>query len=201
MAKRSLIKSTTISPGNIYYVNIFSHKATSKFSVLDFLITDLKLHYSILQKTSVLLSTHSPMAHRWMSQITLKFFISHISQKMEFYIYTALTFRVTTATNATSDSIATKPLPLPFLILPLLFLIFYHLEGSIYPCATKAVEIQNIMEEDQWKAIQNHPKRRENILNISVTVFKESNENLSRSEKNIILKRQKKSWRSIWAIT
>lgn len=43
-----------------------------------------------------------------------------------------LTFRVTAATNITSDSIITQPLPLPFLILGPLLLFFYHSEGGIY---------------------------------------------------------------------
>lgn len=50
----------------------------SKFSVLDFSITHLKSHYSIFQKTSALLSAHSPMAYQWMSQITV-FQICHLS--------------------------------------------------------------------------------------------------------------------------
>lgn len=49
------------------------------------------------------------------------------------------------------------------------------------------------MEKDQQTGTQNYSKRRENIFNISVTVFKESNEKLSRSKKNVILKSNRKA--------
>lgn len=49
------------------------------------------------------------------------------------------------------------------------------------------------MEKDQQTGTQNYSKRRENIFNISVTVFKESNEKLPRSKKNVILKSNRKA--------
>lgn len=57
---------------------------------------------------------------------------------MEFYIYKVLTFRVTAATNTTSDFIITKPLPFPFH-----YLFFTTQKAVIINMPQKVAEIQN----------------------------------------------------------
>lgn len=166
----------------------------SKFSILDFSITHLKSHYSIFQKTSALLSAHSPMAYQWMSQITV-FQICHLSCLTEAGILHLYSADLQSYCNHQhhlwfyDHKTASSPLPHTSSTASY-FLLFFTIQKVVSITCHKAVKIQNTREEDQWKGTQNHPKRRKNILSISVIVFKQSNMKLSRSRRNILLKRQ-----------
>lgn len=149
----------------------------SKFSILDFLITHLKFHYSIFQKTSALLSAHSPMAYQCMSQITV-FQIFHSSCLTEVWILHLYSADLQSYCNHHhhlwfyNHKTASSPFPHTSCTASY-FLPFFTIQKAVSITCHKAVKIQNTREEDQWEGTQNHLKRGKNILNISVILFKE----------------------------
>lgn len=112
------------------------------------------------------------MAYQWMPQITV-FQIFHLLLHLT-KAYTELIFRVTAATNTSSLILQAYS---PFFLSPFppassISSYFSSFRKQYHTCY-KAVEIQkkSIKKEDQWKDPQSHPKRREEILNISVVDY------------------------------